>query len=245
MPRKSHPVNRGWPTIAIVNGSTNIAPARLKLAIEALQIQLDRDFLSVWGWRAKLKLTKTPSERLMRITLLDDNPDDDGVEGYHFSKEGVPRAEVYTHDDDGTPYEDQEVFATLSHEILEMVADPDVNLYASDYRVFQGRRHRAFFAVEVCDAVQECTYKIKGIRVSDFVVPEWFESEHPPGSMRFSFKDNVKAPLTVARGGYLDAVIQNKVRIIGKPKKKVRHRMLARQLLLNGEDRKVRRRSTT
>jgi hypothetical protein len=147
----------------------------------------------------------------------------------------VPRAEVYTHDNDGKDYEEQEVFATLSHEILEMVADPDVNLYASDYRTFRGKRHRAFVAVEVCDAVQDCTYFIKGIQVSDFVTPEWYESKHKPGSQRFSFKNNVDAPLTATPGGYMDVVIKGNLYLVGRAKKKPRTRMAARERQLDGE----------
>lgn len=234
MRKRALPLNRGWPTIAIVNRSTNIEQSRLRLAVAAIQKQIERDFFPVWGWRAKLTVTNNPRPRMMRITLKNINPDRDDAEGYHFSAAGVPRAEVYTHDNDRTAYEAQEVFATLSHEVLEMIADPDVNLYASDYHLFRGRRHRAFIAVEVCDAVQNHSYKIDGIRVSDFVVPEWFESKHRPGSMRFSFKDNVSAPLTRAEGGYLDIVILGSLRQIGGRRRKPRHRMQARKRQLDG-----------
>jgi hypothetical protein len=107
-------------------------------------------------------------------------------------------------------------------------------LYASAYRTFHGRRHRAFVGIEVCDPVQECLYEIDGIKVSDFVVPEWFEPERKAGSMKFSFKGNVSGPLRHAKGGYMDVVINNRLSQVGGAKDKVRHRLRERQRLLDG-----------
>jgi hypothetical protein len=66
-------------------------------------------------------------------------------------------------------------------------------------------------------------------------VPEWFEAERPPGSMRFSFKGNVDAPLALAKGGYMDVVVKGKLGQFGGAKGKARHRLRERQRLLKGK----------
>jgi hypothetical protein len=43
-------------------------------------------------------------------------------------------------------------------------------------------REPAMIAYEVCDPVQDRHYDIRGIRVSDFVVPEWYEPMRVRGS---------------------------------------------------------------
>ena len=114
-----------------------------------------------------------------------------------------------------------------------MVADPGVNLYARGfYRAKHGRRRKAWIPYEVCDAVQESLYSIDGVRVSDFLLPEWFEPEHAGTSMKMDFLGVLHRPFELAAGGYTDAVVGSAWRTIwGKKARrdKVRHRKLVRQ----------------
>lgn len=229
MPSNAVKFDRGSPTIVIVNESLDVTPERLKRVVKALQIQVDRDFFPLWGLRAKLRVGKTVPPGAMGITLMNLNPDRDDAQGYHFVK-GFPRAEVYTRDNDDQPYTPQEVSATLSHEVLEMIADPGVNLYARGFPIRGKANFNAFVGYEVCDAVQDVVYKIDGVEVSDFVVPEWFEPEHPPGSMDFSFKRSIKRPFARTPGGYIDLLVGKRiVEKAGRTARKRRHRMEARQ----------------
>jgi hypothetical protein len=232
MPKKVARLQRGWPTIVIVNHSDNVTQKRLREAVRAVQKQVDKHFFPVWGWKAKLRLRSKATKGLMSIVLRNRDRSGSGDEGYHVADDGIPMAVVFTHGNGG---DEQEVFATLSHEVLEMIADPAVNLYASTFHTFRGRRHTAFVGIEVCDPVQYCLYKIDGIQVGDFVVPEWFESDRPAGSMKFSFKGNVDGPLKLAKGGYMDVVIKGKLRQEGGAKGKARHRLKARQRELVGK----------
>src|SRR6185503_9677901 len=86
----------------------------------------------------------------------------------------------------------------------EMIADPGVNLFAEGYVKYRGHRVKGYVAYEVCDPVQETTYRIDGVRVADFVMPEWFEPDRQGGSIKFSFCDAVQAPFELAPGGYMD-----------------------------------------
>jgi hypothetical protein len=62
---------------------------------------------------------------------------------------------------------------TLSHESLELLADPEANL------LVQGpdpkhRRRKVYYWFEMCDPVQTETYVIDDVKVSNFVLPMYF-----------------------------------------------------------------------
>jgi hypothetical protein len=218
--------DRGSPTIAVVNHSHHVRDRELTRVVAALQKQVDRDFFPLWGWRANLVITKRAPKRAMSIILLNaPGEDDEGADGYHFI-DGVPITYVFTCDEQGRPAEDYP--ATMSHEVLEMIADPGVNLFAQGYYVTKaGRQVDAFIPYEVCDPVQENYYELDGFRMSDFVVPEWFEVEREPNSMRFNFMNSISAPFQLAPGGYTDAVVGTRIRTqwgVKANKKRRRHR---------------------
>ena len=89
---------------------------------------------------------------------------------------------------------------TLSHELLEMLADRWINWCAqeSDGKVY---------ALEACDAVEadKLGYKIDGVLVSDFIAPSWFE---PTKADRVDFKRRISKPLQLASGGYISVLDQ-------------------------------------
>lgn len=219
--------DRGSPTIVIECTTKRADRAALKRAVQAIQKQVDRDFFPLWGWRAKLLLEpkrKPPGAMLITVREREQGNSDDG---YHFI-DGVPATRVFIRNSEGDLVD---YFPTLSHEVLEMIADPGVNLFAEGYFKYRGRRVKGYVAYEVCDPVQENLYTIDGINVSDFVVPEWFEPEREAGSMKFSFKDAVDGPFRAAPQGYFDAVYRGRMRTIWGEEadtKKVRHRKQAR-----------------
>jgi len=211
MPSNAVLYDRGSPTIAVVNHSHHVRDRDLKRVVRALQKQVDRDFFPLWGWRAKLVVARRVPKRAMSIILLNaPGEDDEGADGYHFI-DGLPITYVFTCDEQGQPADDYP--ATMSHEVLEMIADPGVNLFAQGYYITKSGRHMsAFIPYEVCDPVQENYYDIDGIRVSDFVVPEWFEMEREPNSMHFNFMRSISEPFQLAPGGYTDAVVGARIR---------------------------------
>jgi len=226
--------DRRSPVIAIVNRSRDVDEVELAHAVRAIQTQVDRDFFPVWGWRAKLVFQ--PGQPLpkgaMRLTIK--SKDSDSDLGYHFIQ-GVPRTEVFTRDAQGKQYD--EYYSTLSHEVLEMIADPGINLYASGFYTKNGRHHRAWIPYEVCDPVEENLYEIDGFKMSDFVLPEWYEPERKVGSLKFSHRDSVNRPFALAPGGYVDAVVGQTIHTVWGQKatpKQRRHRLSARHRALAG-----------
>src|SRR5215467_2400669 len=90
------------------------------------------------------------------------------------------------------------VSVTLSHEVLEMLGDTDINLM-----VQKGPRG---YAYEVCDAVEDDSlgYDINGVRVSDFVYPQYFETFWHKGATKFDHLGHLSGPLpSLTHGGYM------------------------------------------
>lgn len=212
------------PTISIVNQSKTVTSALLKrVVIPAMQKQITRDFEPVWGWGANLKFNARKFD--MKVIIRDHARG--GDLGYHI-KNGKPIAYLFAKDD---LKESKEYTSTLSHELLEMIADPGVNLYAIGKFRLKGRSRSGLFGLEVCDPVQENLYKINGVKVSDFVRPEWFEQEHKKGKMKMDHMGVIDAPFMLAEGGYADVFAGSRWHTLmgsAAKVKKVRHRQMAR-----------------
>jgi hypothetical protein len=139
--------------------------------------------------------------------------------GYIFAADDIEDAGEYT--------------STLSHELLEMIADPNVNLYAAGPFHLENRRRVGFFALEVCDPVQENYYTIDGVRVQDFVFPEWFEQNHKKGAMKMNHMKTIDAPFTLAEGGYTEVFSKGRWHSLTGPKAKPKSRRHRLQVRMN------------
>ena len=62
---------------------------------------------------------------------------------------------------------------TFSHEALELIGDPEANLLVAGPHP-EHPKTEVFHWYEMCDAVQDETYKIDGVAVSNFVLPLYF-----------------------------------------------------------------------
>jgi hypothetical protein len=90
---------------------------------------------------------------------------------------------------------------TVSHEALEMLADPYGNrLVAAAHPI--DRTRRVCYLLEVCDPCLSVYYTVNGLPVSDFYTPRYFD---PVGidSVRYSFTGAVREPLEILERGYL------------------------------------------
>lgn len=190
----------GNPLIAVKNLSTVIKDAELQAAVPAFQTQVSRDFVgSGWGLDATLQFFGKKEKVPAKAWLLGvfDNADQAGALGYHdLTKSGQPTGKVFAE----TTLKDGGLWTvTFSHELLEIIADPNINLCAFDEEA------RRLYAYEVCDAVEADSlgYKIDGVTVSDFVLPGWFEPSHVTKGEAFAFKSKVKKPFELLPGGYI------------------------------------------
>lgn len=188
--------------IGVFNESTVLSDADVIKMVSAIQHQIRYDWAPIWGVDADLIFmpkTAAPRSNMWHVVVFD-NADQAGALGYHdLTPEGLPLGKVFaktTLDYGG------KVSVTFSHEVLEMLGDPDVNLIAMNP---DPGGNIKFYAYEVCDAVEADNfgYDINGVTVSDFVTPAWFESFRKIGSTKFSFKGHVNAPFQLAPGGYI------------------------------------------
>lgn len=179
--------------IAIMNRSTLVSDAEVKAALPAIQTQIHRDFAPVWGVDATLTFVQEQHHPRPGAwwVVLHDHTNQAEMDGVHeLTNEGLPLGKIYTQpalDEDGT------WTVTASHEILEMLVDPDVNLSAMLTRK-DGRT--TLYAYEVCDACEDISqaYHVDGVAVSDFVYPAWFETFHRKHPTRLDHLQRIERP---------------------------------------------------
>lgn len=187
--------------IDIINASTVLGDAEIKAAIPALQKQITQHFLPAWGVNAHLYFVPSggkPAKGHWWMAIMD-NSDVAGALGYHdLTSEGLPIGKVFAATD---KHYGLSWTVTISHELCEMLADPDVNLAAqiSDTQ---------FYAYETADPVEDDSlgYSIDGVLVSDFVHPEWFENLQHPAGTKFDHAGHCSKPLQLLPGGYMSVL---------------------------------------
>jgi hypothetical protein len=187
--------------IAVVNQSTVLTDDQVCPMVAAIQKQVSGDFAAAWGLDAAL--TFYPRDAAVpahdwQAVMLDDSDQADAL-GYHdLTASGQPLAKIFAKSDqqDGC-----QPSITLSHEILEMIADPWINACVLSP---DGRK---LYIREVCDAPEadEFGYAIDGVSVSDFVTPAFFEAPTDP-VQAFDREGKVIAPFTLLPGGYLSFI---------------------------------------
>jgi hypothetical protein len=182
--------------ISIVNRSTVVTDAGIATLLPALQTQISRDFAPFWGTGTTLHFVGSgqPDPGHWRCLVLD-HSDQAGDLGYHIDNNGVPEARIFAAEDmkDGSL-----LSVTVSHELLEMLADPTAN------RVFQ--IGTTTYIVEVADPVEadDDGYDIDGVRVSNFATPRYFGMTNPGNDPRFDFRWLLTAGIPTLRpGGYV------------------------------------------
>jgi hypothetical protein len=188
--------------IAVINASTVLSDQQVKSVVPALQEQVSQHFAPAWGVDAKLQFFSqetNPPTGTWWLVILDDS-DQAGALGYHdLTNEGLPMGKVFA----GTDIKyGNEWTITASHELLEMLADPNINLTVFVQKNDSSGR---LYAYEVCDACEDDKfgYQIGNVMVSDFVYPSWFEDFRAPNSTQFDYCSQIKKPLELMEGGYI------------------------------------------
>jgi len=173
--------------ISVINYTAgSLSDAVVQAAIRAVNRQVAEDFLPYWGFGAQLRLegrsnhkrgNTTSDMRGDAVLYLCDEVVSSDAAGFHDKAfRGIPFGVVFLELSDLLK-EDWTV--TLSHEALELIADPEANLLVQGpHPRFPKRKVYHWF--EMCDAVQDERYTIDGIAVSNFVLPLYFtaSSEH-------------------------------------------------------------------
>ena len=173
------------PTIAIINFSS-LNDQEVQRAIRAVNRQVTEDFMPIWGAGRICKLHSSPWGPGDEDVLAEDPVPADSVIylidegsiawalGYHsINSLEIPVGFVFIDPGDWT--------ITLSHEVLELIIDPTVNIWVPGPHPTLPNRY-LFHSYEVCDAVERFSYLIDGVEVSDFVTPAYFYEGDAPGT---------------------------------------------------------------
>jgi hypothetical protein len=191
----------GIPSIACVNKATVGLGAPFDKLTAALQKCYDQFFLPIWGYPVRLYNTDAPKRTDWQFVYFDD-ADTAGALGYHdLTKDGQPVSKVFVKT---TLANHSLVSVTACHELFEMAIDPVANLWAE---AADGTE----YAYEMSDPVEEDTFLVDGIAMSNFVHPAWFEPfQHPPGT-KFDHLGLLKKPFSMTKGGYVIVKRKGKV----------------------------------
>jgi hypothetical protein len=182
--------------VALVSQTKQVALEELTTASAAVSKQVTRDFAPIWNIEASVdafgSLDQVPLG-YYPVIIRDDIPYD--AQGIHLNA------------DDGHPYSLVQYSTnwalTVSHETLEMLADPSGNRTVAGNSVKPGQG-RVLYLVEVCDPSEgaEYGYTLNGVLLSDFYTPNFFDPVVSSG-VRYSFTGAITEPRQVLDGGYL------------------------------------------
>lgn len=177
-----------YPTISVVNFSA-LSDSEVQDAIRAVNRQIQEDFAPIWGafWGLRLHGSSfspddpdSLAEEFVQgegVLYLTDTPHVAGAAGFHaLNGRELPFGFVFITDpNDWT--------VTLSHEALELIIDPTVNVLVPGPDPRPGQQNNiVLHAYEVCDAVERTSYLIDDIRVSNFITQQWFAPGDAPAT---------------------------------------------------------------
>lgn len=181
------------PTIACFNQATVPLGVELDALIEAMQDYVTSCVAPVWGTPAKLVKTTDFQAGAWAMVFLD-NADQPGALAYHdLTPDDLPVAKVFVK----TTLDDKQlVSVSASHELVEMLVDPAINMMTS------GPDPKTMYAYESADPVEELDFPVNGIAMSDFVYPAYFETFRKPQSVQFDQMKQITKPFQILKGGY-------------------------------------------
>lgn len=173
--------------------------AVLERMAAAVEKQCSGEFATAWNLApTKFGVGNAPLDGEWPAVIVP-TLDDPGALAYHFDDRGYPSLVVGRDailGNGGTILSgSNSISAALSHEVGEALVDPYCDWWS------EWRDGSDLVALEAFDPVEDGSYEIDGVAVSNFVHPEWFR----PGSSRekFDHLGVLTAPLTISAGGYV------------------------------------------
>ena len=201
--------------ISIINHTSGrISDEKAQVAIRAINRQIREDFEPYWSLGASLRLEGKSASQPQKQSLADmrgdaviylwDKTNVDDALGYHdANNRGIPFGFVFT---ELSKAVGENWTVTLSHEALELIGDPEVNLLVAGPHPADPKAD-VFHWYEMCDAVQAETYEIDGIEVSNFVLPLYFTGGEEVGGrndfLGRGYKGKTLRSFGVNPGGYV------------------------------------------
>lgn len=188
-----------------------ISDATIRKDIPAWEHAVNVDFARYWH-TTRFNLVFLGNRRApfgaMTATFVNKGPVR-GALAYHWVDGNAPSITVYAGTGDYYGYSNS---VSFTHELFELAADPVTSLvnqgWPYDYywleKADTSIQQMPQFGVlgwfnEVCDPVEADSYKISGVKISDFITPAWFNDGV---GQRYDFMGVAKQPFWIRPGGY-------------------------------------------
>src|SRR3989441_2317206 len=179
------------PTIACFNRATVALGVNFDALIAAMQAYVNQHIVPIWGTPAKLIKTTNFVNDAWAVVFLDD-ADQPGALAYHdLTPGGLPLSKVFVRT---TIKNGDLVSVSASHELVEMLVDPAINLMTT------GPNPKLVYAYESADPVEQLSFEVGGVPMSDFVYPSYFETFHKSKSVQFDHQNKVRKPFEILSG---------------------------------------------
>lgn len=182
--------------VAVVSLTKKLSFSQVQDMCAAIEDQLALDVYPIWGRRTHIDAFKNQKSipHGHWPALIQDDIHEPGAAGFHTDKNNQPIIYVQ--------YDGDETAVTLSHEAVETPPDPFGNRLIS---VNHPQLGPIQILCEIADPPEAVTYERRGIKISDFIKPEWYDTE-PKVGMTYSYTGACKTPLTLLPGGYYSFV---------------------------------------
>jgi hypothetical protein len=201
----------GAPTrLKVVNLSDSVSDAELKRVLAAIDVQVSQHFGP--EWRCSVVLSQARMDLAGKMPAVDTNSDaiiylgdttNSTVTGLLYAKgfhdknlQGVPYGFVFL---DVCKLYGEHWSVTLSHEVLELLADPTAALSVADPR--PGAEPGWQYALEVCDPTQGDHYLIGDVLVCNFVNRSFYGLQG--GAAAMNYRKFPQAPFSPRENGYV------------------------------------------
>jgi hypothetical protein len=187
--------------IQVQNQSSAMTDSQVSAVLAAVTAQVRQDVAPAWGFDTVELQFFTNAQQLdpsKKQFIVLDSSDVQGAAGYHqLTAGGAPIGYAFAKT---TIEAGMNPSVTISHEILEMLGDELIDQYC----IWSDVPNALFLCQELCDPVEADnlayeTAGFPGIKVSNFVLPAYFV---PSAQGPFDFGNALKAPNTLAPGGY-------------------------------------------
>ncbi len=161
-----------------------------------IDAQLHEDAYPHWGRKTHILPFRNPKDAPQGFwpALIKDDINEPGAAGFHTDEHNQPKIYVQ--------FAGEDTSFTLSHEATETVPDPFGNRLIPVNHPTLGHIR---ILCEIADPPEEVSYRKKGIKVSDFITPEWYDIARTEGT-KYSFTGACKNPLELLPGGYFSFI---------------------------------------
>jgi hypothetical protein len=188
--------------LAVLDESTLFSTPDTKAAVGACAKQIKFHVAPLWDMvPAPIVFhqnKKNIPEGADLLAIMDDS-DQAGALGYHNqTPDGKPYARAFVRPITNHGGEmltgNGSVSSVISHEVCEWFVDRFLNLWADG--------PDGEYAVEICDPVENDTYEIDGVSVSNFVTKRFYDPQAPAGN-QFDYLNKLTKPFSTTEGGFL------------------------------------------